>query len=147
MFIYALLFFYLKMSVNYLAVFLAAVVSFVLGMLWYSPVLFGKQWMKLSGLGKKDIGKAKKKKMTGIMLTAFIANLVMAWVFLYLLGMLGYSDVLSGIVLGFLVWIGFFATTMLGSVLWEGKPWGLYVINAGYQLVNLVVIGAVLGAF
>ena len=32
-------------EVNYLAVGLAAVLSFVLGMLWYSPLLFAKAWM------------------------------------------------------------------------------------------------------
>tara|TARA_Y100000034_G_C6902101_1_gene417479 strand:+ start:3126 stop:3518 length:393 start_codon:yes stop_codon:yes gene_type:complete len=127
--------------VTYLPIFIAAVVSFVIGMLWYSPALFGKRWMNLAGV-KRD----KEKKMGGIMVAAFVANLVMAYVYLYIMGMVGYADAGSGVVLGFLLWVGFFATTLLGGVFWEGKPFNLYLINAGYQLVNLVVMGAVLGA-
>jgi|ETNmetMinimDraft_2_1059921.scaffolds.fasta_scaffold07735_7 hypothetical protein len=127
--------------VTYLPIFIAAVVSFVIGMLWYSPALFGKKWMSLAG-----VKRGKEKKMGGIMVAAFVANLVMAYVYLYIMGMIGYADVSSGVVLGFLLWVGFFATTLLGGVFWEGKPFNLYLINAGYQLVNLVAMGAVLGA-
>jgi|ETNmetMinimDraft_2_1059921.scaffolds.fasta_scaffold110298_2 hypothetical protein len=131
------------MTLQYLPVLAAAVVSFIVGMLWYSPALFGKTWMSLSGV---KMNKGKKKGMSGVMLTAFIANLVMAYVFVYLMSMVGYANAGSGVVLGFWLWLGFFATSLLGSVLWEQKPFNLYLINAGYQLVNLVVMGAVLGA-
>src|SRR2546430_3690237 len=36
--------------VNYLAVLVAAVAVFVLGWLWYSPLLFYKPWMRLRGM-------------------------------------------------------------------------------------------------
>ena len=50
-----------SVTVNYVAVVGAAVVSFIIGMLWYSPLLFGNAWMKAGGFSKKDINKAKKK--------------------------------------------------------------------------------------
>ena len=50
------------MAVNYLAVLVAAIVSMVIGGLWYSPLLFGNVWMKLSGITQKDVEKAKKKE-------------------------------------------------------------------------------------
>ena len=127
--------------VSYIPILVAAVVSFVIGMLWYSPALFGKSWMKLAGVKMQG----KPKGIGGIMFTAFIANLVMAYVFVYFLNILSYADTVTGVIFGFFLWAGFFATTLLGSVLWEGKPFNLYLINAGYQLVNLVVMGAVLG--
>ena len=46
---------------NYLAVFVAAVVVFIIGYLWYSPFLFGNLWMKLSNISIKDVNKSKKK--------------------------------------------------------------------------------------
>ncbi len=40
--------------VNYLAVLVAAIVGMVVGFIWYSPKVFGKMWMKLSGVNPKD---------------------------------------------------------------------------------------------
>lgn len=48
---------------------------------------------------------------------------------------------------GFWAWLGFVATIMLGMTLWEGKPFRLYLLNAGYQLLNLLVMGAILAAW
>ncbi len=45
-------------DINYWAVLVAAVVSMVIGALWYSPVLFGKLWMKYSGLSDKKLAEA-----------------------------------------------------------------------------------------
>lgn len=105
------------MAVNYVAVLVASVVSFVIGMLLYSPLLFGNLWMKASGINKKDIEKSKKKGMGKTMIIAFITTLVMVYVLGYLMDILKYNDAVSGAVVGFLIWLGFLATTGLGRVL------------------------------
>lgn len=129
--------------VNYLSILIASVFSFVVGMLWYSPVLFGNLWVKLS---KVDIKKAKNKSSIGVSMSlGFISTLILASVFQYIIGMLKYSGLAAGATLGFWFWLGFLATSLLGAVLWEGKPWGLYILNSAYWLVNLLVIGASLG--
>ena len=51
----------MALEVNYLAVLVAAIVNMVVGALWYSPLLFGKAWMKLTGFNKKQLKKAKEK--------------------------------------------------------------------------------------
>jgi len=132
---------------NYLAVFVAAVVVFIIGYLWYSPFLFGNLWMKLSNISIKDVNKSKKKGMGKYLVSAFIALLVMAGVMELLLELTGYTDFFSGIVLGFLLWLGFQATVMLNSVLWEGKRVSLYLLNILHQLAALVVMGGILGAW
>lgn len=129
--------------VNYLSILIASVFSFIVGMLWYSPVLFGNLWAKLS---KVDIKKAKNKSSVGISMSlGFISTLILASVFQYIIEMLKYSGLAAGATLGFWLWLGFLATSLLGAVLWEGKPWGLYILNSAYWLVNLLVIGAALG--
>ena len=50
-------------DVSWVAVIVVAIISFVIGMLWYSPLLFGKQWMKLSDIGDKKMKEMKKKGM------------------------------------------------------------------------------------
>ena len=56
------------MAINLMAVLLAALISYIIGWAWYSQSLFGKQWMKLTGVTQKDMDKVMKKQMTGNML-------------------------------------------------------------------------------
>ena len=65
---------------NYLAILVAAVAGMIVGALWYSPLLFGNVWMKLMGLGRKQLQAAKKKGMGKSYFLSFVALLVMAYV-------------------------------------------------------------------
>jgi hypothetical protein len=133
-----------EISINYLAVLVGGIINMALGMLWYSPVLFGKQWMALSGRTPADMEAAKQKGMTGSYIVAFIGALVMAYVLSYIVDYAHAETIVEGAQAGFWSWLGFIATTQLGIVLWEGKPKSLYMINAGYYLVSLLIMGAIL---
>ncbi len=126
---------------NYLAVVVAALASFFVGMLWYSPLLFGKVWMKLMNINEKKMKGAKKKGMVGTLITAFVTSLVTAFVLNYFIQ--GFS-LTTGLLSTLLVWLGFFATTSLGMVLWENKPVSLYLIKASHELVSLLAMALVL---
>jgi hypothetical protein len=54
------------------------------------------------------------------------------------------TTIMDALVVGFLIWLGFFVTTMAGSVLWEGKSWNLYGFNIAYHLINLWIITIIL---
>ena len=131
----------------YLVILISAIISMVLGSLWYSPILFGKQWIKLMGISKKDMGKNKNKGMAKSYIVLFISSLVTIYVLSMFTSLLGASTFSQGMMIGFWVWLGFFATTMLGSVLWEKKPFSLYTINVSYHLVNLLIIGGILAVW
>ena len=136
----------IEANINYIAVLLVSVASMVLGALWYSPVLFGKQWMHLMGINPKKID-AKKSSMAKLYFINFIAAIVMAYILSHFVDYVGATDIGSGIQLAIWVWLGFIATTMIGTVLWEGKPWKLYLINSGYQLVNLLIAASILAVW
>lgn len=131
-----------NVEVNYLAVFVSAIVSMIIGSIWYGP-LFGKQWMSLMGFTQKDIEKAKKKGMGKLYFAGFVSALVMAFVLAHFVGVFA-TTVMEGIQTAFWIWIGFFATVMLGSVLWEGKSVKLYILNVAYYIVNLIIISTIL---
>ena len=131
-------------DINYLAVSVAAVVSMGLGALWYSPMLFGKQWMALSGLSSEKMDAMKAKGMTTGYAIGFVGSLVMAYVLAHFVQIAGATDISGALQLGFWVWLGFVATVMLGAVLWEGKSWNLYFLNAGYHLVSLLIMSSIL---
>lgn len=142
----------IEVPINYLAVIVAAVATMVIGFLWYGP-LFGKQWSRLMGWGEMTPEKMKemqKKAVPGYAIQ-FIGALFMAYVLAHVLvfsnAYFNVSGVAVGIEAGFWSWLGFIAPVTVGSILWEGKPFTLWLINAGYFLVNLLMIGAILGAW
>jgi len=128
-------------EVNYLAAALAALSAFLLGGLWYSPVLFAGKWMALSGQSEK---KLKSGSMAMIFGGAFLLNLVAAYVLAMFVGPnagLQFAT-LAGLSVG-LCWV---ATSFGVSYLFERRPLGLWLINAGYFTLHFTVMGAILGA-
>ena len=132
--------------INYAAVVGAAVASMVLGFLWYGP-LFGKPWMAIMGFTKESMEKAKKGMGKNYALMT-LGSLVMAYVLAHsLIFAATYtktSGMQAGLMVGFWNWLGFIAPVEMGAQLWGGKPWKLFVINAGYYLVSLCVMGVIL---
>tara|TARA_Y100000031_G_C8076217_1_gene317467 strand:- start:182 stop:601 length:420 start_codon:yes stop_codon:yes gene_type:complete len=133
--------------VNYWAILVSGVAAVVIGAVWYSPGVFGKAWMQLVGFKKEDMKKAKQEGMAGKYLTGFIGALVMAFILAHFIGFAGASSAVGGAIAAFWLWLGFIATTTLGSVLWERKPLTLYFLNNAYNLLSLLVMGVILGAW
>ena len=131
-------------DVNIWAVLAAAVSQFIIGMLWYSPALFGNAWMKMVGISKSDMAKAQKKGMAGQMLVGFLGSIVMAFVLGMLLPVFAVVDWQSALQAVFWLWLGFVGTVSLGSVLWEGRPSCLWFLNNAYQLVAIYVMALVI---
>ena len=133
-------------SINYLAVLAAAVASMVVGFLWYGP-LFGKMWISLMNFDKKKMQEAKKKGMGKMYALTFLTSLIMSYVLAHFVAYVQAMTIAGGAVLGFWLWIGFFATTQLGMVMWEGKPVKLYVLNTLHYLVTLIVMASILAVW
>lgn len=130
-------------SVNYLGVLVAAIAAFVIGFLWHGP-LFGKVWIKLSGMTEQQLAAAKAKSMAMPMFMALVQQLVTAFVLALFISAMGVSDVVDAVLLTFWVWLGFFAATQLNGVLWENKSVNLYLFGIVYHLVALVAMALIL---
>ena len=127
-------------TVDLVAVLAAAIVGYIVGFIWYGP-LFGKAWMSLMKLDPKNM---KKEGMVGKMVVGFIATVVMTYVLAYMLAATQATVFADALMTGFMIWLGFFAATMLGQVLWEGKPTKLYALNVLHYLVVLLAASAVI---
>jgi hypothetical protein len=138
----------MMVQVNYLAVLLAAVVSMVIGFVWYSPILFAKSWMKEMGYKASEM-KGMQKKMGPMYGLSFLASLLIAYVLTHVIAMGEYFFGATGIGMGlqgaFWSWLGFVMPVQLTDVLFGGKSWKLFFMNTGYQLVSLLGMGVVLG--
>ncbi len=135
---------FVDLQVNYLAVFLAAIAAMTIGFLWYSPFLFGKVWIGLAGMSEQTLKEAKKKGMTKTCAAAFVNNLLMGFVLATILYLTAVPTPLDAVLITLIVWAGFVMTVLLGGVLWEGKPFKLYLINAGYYLVGMMVMSLII---
>ena len=136
----------IEFSVNYLAVIVAAIASFIIGWIWYGP-LFGKAWMRINKIGPKEMAEAKKRGMAKPLIVSIIASLLMAYVLALFVNFGGAASAMIGITVGFWIWIGFLITTRIDPVLWKGEPIGSYLIDIGQKLISLIVIGAILGSW
>jgi hypothetical protein len=127
--------------VNWLSVFVAALSGFAIGSLWYGPV-FGKAWMRLSGhVPGKASGSDMAMTYGGAYVLNFIAALGIATV------SVGHTGVMFALHVG-LMGAFFFVATALGVIyLFEQRPFQLWLINAGYQIVNFSAMGAIIGAW
>jgi hypothetical protein len=129
------------MELNYLAISLAALSTFILGGLWYSPAVFGKAWMKENGFTEEDMKKGNMAKIFGL---AFILALISAINLAMFMG--PEKDVSMGAAYGFAAGFGWVATFVGTHHLFERKSFKLFLINAGYSVVALTVMGVIIVA-
>lgn len=133
-------------NINYLAVAVSSILAFALGSMWYTPILFGKHWQKEVGLKDKDIENGNMPLTFG---GSFILIVIMNLGVAVLINSLGLEEInlTSGALVGFFSGVTFVATAMGINLLYEQKTMKLWLINAGYQVIYLVMAGAILGAW
>jgi Protein of unknown function (DUF1761) len=132
-----------EISVDYWAVLVAAIVRIALGALWYSPFLFAKSWQELAGISKLEM----KARLPKALIVDIIGSVVMAFVLVHAIRYAGAATIAQGAVVGFFNWLGFIAVTMLGLVFYENRPFKLFLINNGFLLLSLLVMGAILAVW
>ena len=125
--------------VNYMAVLVATIVVFVLGWLWYSPLLFYKPWMRARGMDPA-VAMAGAKMPTGKLAIELVRCFVLAYIVAHFVAALGITNWLVAAHFGLLLWIGLPVVLLVGSVIWDNVPVKVAVIHAGDWLVKLLVI-------
>ena len=134
------------LGVKLVYVVLAAVATMVVGFLWYSPLLFAKPWMLAMGYDPNDkAGLDEMRKGAGKLYgAALLCSLAAAFVLGKIVVVTTVITVPYGMKVGFAVWLGFVASVQLTDTLFGRKPFKLFLINTGYQLVCYLVMGAIL---
>jgi Protein of unknown function (DUF1761) len=128
-----------SVSVNYLAVIVAAVVAFLLGAIWNGP-LFGKAWAAARGPAPAEGAKPTASAMAVVA----VALLLAAWVVAVISGYLHLGTWLQGLKLGVAVWVGFAVpTSLIEHVMSPGRKVAALYISTGSWLVSLAVMGIV----
>jgi Protein of unknown function (DUF1761) len=129
--------------IHFFAILGAAVAKMVLGALWYSPVLFVKPWRQMTGITEEQL----KEGMGKALAVDFVGSLVMAFVLVHAIRYAEATTVLQGLAVGFFSWLGFVAVATITTVTYERKPFKLFLLNNGYLLISLLVMGAILAVW
>lgn len=133
-------------SVNYWAVGTGAVLSMVIGAIWYGS-LFGKKWMEIIGVDPTDTEAMKKMQTsTGILyLAQFLLTLFQVLVLAHLIAD---TKIVGGLERTLWIWAAFVIPTLAGAVMWTNQTgrlkWARFLIQGGYQLVIFIVFGLLL---
>jgi Protein of unknown function (DUF1761) len=129
-------------DLNWIAILVAALIPIALGALWYSNALFARPWMRAVDRTQDELSGAG----LGYLLSA-IGALLMSYALARIVRWAEVDDLWNGALVGLLVWVGFVATVLAVTTYFGGRPRTLWVINAGYQLVAFVLVGAVHGVW
>ena len=125
--------------INYLAVIASAASAFVIGGAWYSPVLFGKVWLKETGLTDEML---RKRNMAVTFGLSFVLSLIIAINLAAFLS--GPPNLAWGCTAGALAGIGWVAMAYGVTYLFEARSFKLFLVNAGYHAVTFVLMGGIL---
>jgi hypothetical protein len=126
-------------------VLVAAAAGWGVGMPWY--MAFAKPWMAANDLTKEKMAERQGKPGASLpFIFAFIACLIMAWVLAGLIGHLGPVTIRNGVISGLFCWLGFVVTTTLVNNSFAMRSRMLLVIDGGYWLLVLLLMGTIIGA-
>lgn len=129
-------------KVSYLAIVAACVAAILVSSIWYSPFVFGKQWMELRSAQPPGI---TDTTMPAWKIPVDLAReLVVVYVIARFVTGLRIVDWKGAVSLGLWVWLGFPVQMLVGSSLWDNKPWTLSLIHAGDWLMKMLLISLVL---
>ncbi len=128
-------------QINFVTVLVSAALIFGLGGLWYSPVLFAKQWMSVIGKTEEEL---KKNSKPSNYVTAFLQGLITAYILAIFISWAQATTIVTGAWIGFMCWFGFAGPTSLVHGIFGGRPQKLWLIDSGHTLVSFVISGIIL---
>lgn len=126
-------------KVNIWSVILAGISYLILGALWYSPLLFGKQWMALNKFIDSDL--KTNKPMWVITVLTLLSGCAASFVISMVLG--PNSNAPFGAIIGACIAFFWITLSKLNSVLFENQPVKLFLLHAGFDLTAFILMGAI----
>jgi Protein of unknown function (DUF1761) len=128
-------------NINYLAVVTAAVSSFLIGGVWFSPLMFAKAWQREAGLTDEQVRGGAGRAFGG----GFVLSLIVATNLALFLGK--DAGIAWGTGAGALAGIGWAWASLATIFLFERRSTMLIVIDGGYLAVSYAVMGAIIGVW
>lgn len=123
-------------ALNPVAVLVALILHFFIGLIWYHPMVFGKTWGKLRGMDLKP-----QKKWV---LASFLTHVIYTFVLAIIVTLAKATTVLEGLAIGIMVAVGFIGTALTNEMIGGKLPFKLFLIKFGDEIVSLCAAGVLL---
>jgi divalent metal cation (Fe/Co/Zn/Cd) transporter len=134
-------------EINWLAVVLATVSSMVVGAIWYAKAVFGRRWRRLSGLSDADTQRGNTVRLVIVFVVSFFTAAVLAGSAAIAQHFYEGDFFVNAVLTSLILWIGFTAARLITHDLFDRRPSSLTVLNLAHELVTVVVMGIIIGAF
>ena len=137
-----------NMELNYMLVVVATIAQFILGAVWYSPLLFGKWWMEImecTNLSPEELKAMQKSMMPFYGLQFFLtlfSTFSLATFMIYVADMNSYS----AYHVAFWIWIGFMAPTQISTVVWGNTKMKFWVKQM-FVMLSMQFVGIMVAAW
>ena len=132
-------------NINYIAVAVATITSYVLGFAWYHWAVFGEAWANALGLTKEEADNTEG--LGGAFIMSLISGLSKAVCVALLMSAASISGVFSGALFGVIVAAVFIFTSLGYYNGFARTPSKLTLINSAHSIIELTLIGAIVGIF
>ena len=156
------------MEMNWIAIFISALATLVVGFIWYHPKVFGTIWMKETGLTQEELAKGNMLKIFGL---TYIFSVLIVFVEMSLtihqtgaMSMVGgfakinealpsfkafmndygtaFRTYKHGALHGFISGLFFAFPIIAINGLFERKSWKYIFIHSGFWMITLTIIGS-----
>jgi hypothetical protein len=133
-------------ELNWLAIAVAALATFMLGGAWYTA-LFGKAWQRAHGYSDEQLKQIQAVKPPPVFFGTMIAcYFIIALAIALVAQLAGVSSAGSGATLGIVLWLIAAAIGLTNHIPTHTTMAG-YAIDTAYQLIYLIGTGAIIGAW
>lgn len=135
-------------DINYWAVIVATLSSMVVGSIWYTPRVFGKYWMRVTGVDPST-GKASDAVVPIVvtLLVSFITAWVLAGAAFISQDFYGGSFLGNSVITALVLWAGFTAARFVTHDAFDKRPSGLTILNISHELVTIVIMALIIGVW
>ncbi len=137
----------METEINWLAVLFATIAGMICAGFWYTKTLFGPTWRQMTGISEADSQKSGNTPMIIVLFVNIITSIVLVVVINVCRVVFVNKTIWLAVLIGFLLWLAFSATTLITHNAFEQKPTKLTLINVGYQLILFISMSLVIGLF
>jgi len=137
----------MSVEVNFWAVLLAGLSSMVVGSIWYTPSVFGKTWMHLTGVkpGRKMSAGQNTFMYGSVLVASLLTAYILAHVTFLANKFFGNSFLQDALTTAFWLWLGFTATRFYVHDTFDTRRKKLTLLNAAHELVTVEVMALIIG--
>lgn len=125
------------------AMLVAAIIRMAVGAVWFSPIAFVEPWQKIIGLTPDQM----KSGMPRAIAADAVGSLLMAFVLAHSVVYAQATTLALGAAVGFANWLGYVAVVQFTGVLYEQRPIKLFFLQSGFNLVAMLLMGALLAVW